>query len=96
MCRAEARGACKIDMTAVRFLFSNRLHQIDDVCTCCLQTTCSQPLMTRALFRQANPFTVIPGSVSTGSLYAQQQTFLSLQIHIPITGGPIEVCRLLS
>ncbi|KAK9809448.1 hypothetical protein WJX73_009131 [Symbiochloris irregularis] len=53
-------------------------------------TKCTQQLQTWTLYNSASPYTIIPGSINKGNLYSDTDTFLSLQIHVPIPDGPIE------
>ena len=60
-----------------------------------MQTTCTQPLETWTLFKQAGAYTVIPGVINTGNIYSDYDTFLSIQMHVPIPKGPVLVSFLL-
>lgn len=54
-------------------------------------TTCTEQLETWSLFKPSTAYTVSPGIVSFGSIASDYTTFLSLQLYVPISGGPIEV-----
>lgn len=58
-------------------------------------TKCTEPLETWSLFTPSTAYTINPGIVSLGSIASDYATFLSLQIYIPISEGPIQVGMLL-
>ncbi|KAK9809417.1 hypothetical protein WJX73_004205 [Symbiochloris irregularis] len=53
-------------------------------------TNCTQQVETWSLYKSTSPYAVIPGSVNPGTLFSNTDTFLSLQIHVPLPADPIE------